>query len=294
MAKWLGPQEPAWPRLTILRRVMFALRAFAWLTCTLVLLPIYGLLRLIEEIFGGHALTQPVVRLWARMSCNFAGIRLVTTGTPMTSAGAIVANHASWLDIFVIRAAASVYFVAKAEVRNWAGIGQLAAMTRTLFIERKRSEAKRQEALFRGRLDQGHRLCFFPEGTSSDGLRVLPFKSTLFSVFMSDDLRENLLIQPVTVIYQPEESLPVNFYGWWGDMSFNGHMIQVFSRSYTGLAHVVFHPPVRAADFSDRKSLSNHCEAEVRSAMDENVRARGLTPPTARPEPGQSPPEMIV
>lgn len=282
MSTWQGPKEPDWPTLSAFKWVMFGLRAFAWIACTLMLLPIYGALRLVEAVVGGHALTQPVVWLWAQMGMTLAGLRLVTVGTPMQSAGAVVANHASWLDIFVIRAAISIYFVAKSDVRSWAGIGQLAAMTRTLFIERRRSDAKKQEKQFRERLDQGHRLCFFPEGTSSDGVRVLPFKSTLFSVFMDEDVKENLFIQPITVLYKPQRSLPFNFYGWWGAMSFSGHMIQVFGRSYCGEAKVVFHAPVKAGNFPDRKTLSAFCDEQVRVAMEAEMEVRGITPPPPR------------
>ena len=254
----------------------------AWAVCTLILLPIYGAMRLLEALFGGHHLTQPVVWLWAKMGMLLAGLRLEVEGVPMASGGAVVANHSSWLDIFVIRAAVPIYFVAKAEVRGWPGIGFLGSISRTLFIERKRTEARRQEAMFRERLDAGHRLCFFPEGTSSDGLRVLPFRSTLFSAFMAEGVRDQISIQPATVIYAEGPEVPANFYGWWGGMGFGGHMVQVFSRSYHGTAKVVFHPPVRAADFADRKALAAHCEARVRSAMDKAVQARGLVPPPAR------------
>ena len=111
------------------------------------------------------------------------GIRLQVTGRPMAERGAVVANHASWLDIFVLNAVSRVYFVSKAEVAGWAGIGWLARATGTVFIARKGTEAKEQQALFEARLRAGHRLLFFPEGTSTDSLRVLPFKSTLFAAF---------------------------------------------------------------------------------------------------------------
>jgi len=140
-----------------------------------------------------------------------------------------------------------------------------------MFIERKRTEAKRQESMFAERLDQGHRLCFFPEGTSTDGLRVLPFKSTLFNAFMTDQLRDQMWVQPVTVFYHPAAHLRDDFYGWWGDIGFGPHFVMILAKSKGGIAHVVFHDPVKAADFPDRKALARHCETSVRDAHDLDI-----------------------
>ena len=124
-------------------------------------------------------------------------------------------------------------------------------------------------------------MCFFPEATSSDGLRVLRFRTALFSAFLSDTVKAHMWVQPVTVVYTEGPEVPGGFYGWWGDMSFGGHMLQVFARSYHGRAQVIFHKPVRAADFDGRKALALHCETEVRAAMDQSTAARGIVPPPA-------------
>ncbi len=119
----------------------------------------------------------------------------------MHEKGAVVANHSSWLDIFTLNASQRIYFVAKSEVSGWPGIGWLARATGTVFITRKGTEAKRQQDLFEARLRAGHQLLFFPEGTSTDALRVLPFKPTLFQAFFTHGLDRVLFIQPVTVVY---------------------------------------------------------------------------------------------
>ena len=255
MATWRGPAEPVWARLKPLEWLRLIARVLAWFAWTGLMVPLYYIGRVIDLAAPKLGASDSVVWLWARMSALISGLTVRIEGTPMKKGGALVGNHASWLDIFVIRSAVQIYFVAKAEVKTWPMIGWLADQTKSLFIERKRSEAKAQEELFLGRLNQGHRLCFFPEGTSSDGLRVLPFKSTLFSVFMTPAMKEKTWIQPITTIYQPAPHLPVNFYGWWGGMSFASHMVQVFARSTGGKATVVFHEPVLAADFTDRKAL---------------------------------------
>ncbi len=144
--------------------------------------------------------------------------------------GAIVANHSSWLDIFVLNAAQTVYFVAKAEGRGGgpASAG-LPARHGTVFIAAKGTEAKKQQEIFESRLQAGHRLLFFPEGTSTDAIRVLPFKSTLFQAFFSPALEHTMHIQPVTVIFHAPEGEDPRHYGWWGDMDFASHLLKTLA-----------------------------------------------------------------
>lgn len=184
----------------------------------------------------------------------------------MAHLGAMVANHASWLDIFALNACARVYFVAKAEVAGWAGIGWLARATGTLFIQRKGTEAKVQQAQFEARLRAGHRLLFFPEGTSTDSLRVLPFKSTLFAAFFTHGMEHVMHIQPVTLNYRAPQGADPRLYGWWGDMEFAGHLLLVLATPRQGSVEVIFHPEVAVDDFVDRKALSAHCEQVIRAA----------------------------
>lgn len=233
--------------------------------CLVVLL----LVRLIERpLFGWH---RPVTPYITQFVCRFAffgmGMRLVMHGRPMRQRGAIVANHASWLDIFTLNAPQRIYFVAKEDVAGWPGIGWLARATGTVFIARRGAEAATQKKLFEDRLQDGHKLVFFPEGTSSDGLRVLPFKSTLFAAFFSDHLKEFMHVQPVTVAYVAPEGEDPRFYGWWGDMGFSEHMLHVLAQRRQGRVEVTFHDPVRVSDFPDRKALAAYCEAAVRSAL---------------------------
>jgi lyso-ornithine lipid O-acyltransferase len=144
----------------------------------------------------------------------------------MRERGAVVANHSSWMDIFALNARKRVYFVSKAEVARWPGIGWLARATGTVFINRDPKEARAQQTVFEARLKAGHKLLFFPEGTSTDGQRILPFKSTLFGAFFAPDLRDILWVQPVTVIYTAPPGEDPRFYAWWGDMSFGGHLLK--------------------------------------------------------------------
>jgi 1-acyl-sn-glycerol-3-phosphate acyltransferase len=219
----------------------------------------------------GHWITFHFLaaQFWSRAGLWLIGLRLVVRGKPVAS-GALVANHCSWADILTLRSVKLMYFVAKAEVRSWPAVGFITAVTGTIYIERQRSQAKQQEQVLRDRIAADQLLIFFPEATSTDGLRVLPFKSSLFSAFFHDHRGADLWIQPVTVRYTPApgSGLPPSFYGWWGDMELGSHVWAVMSRSFGGRAEVTFHKPVKPQAFRDRKALAEHCTAVV---------ARGLT-----------------
>lgn len=226
------------------------------------------LLRLVEApLFAPRRPWTPhVTQAVCRAAFPILGLRLTLRGLPMTQRGAVVANHSSWLDIFTLNAAQRVTFVSKSEVAGWPGIGWLARATGTVFIARKGTEAKRQQEIFEARLRLGDRLLFFPEGTSTDAIRVLPFKSTLFQAFYTHGLNEILHIQPVSVVYHAPKGQDRRYYGWWGDMDFAPHLLMVLATPRQGRVEVTFHPPLPVADFADRKALAAACETIIRSA----------------------------
>ncbi len=226
------------------------------------------LLRLIERPLFGPARpwTPYITQAVCKLVFPILGLALITRGEPMLVKGAVVANHSSWLDIFALNAVQRGYFVAKSEVERWAAIGWLARATDTVFVARKGTEAKRQQAMFEERLRAGHRLMFFPEGTSTDAIRVLPFKSTLFAAFFTHGLDHILQIQPVSVIYHAPAGQDARFYGWWGEMDFAPHLLQVLAAPHQGQIEVIFHPEVAVDAFASRKELAAHCEAVIRAS----------------------------
>jgi 1-acyl-sn-glycerol-3-phosphate acyltransferase len=227
------------------------------------------LLRLIEApLFRpDRPVTPHITRAVCRLCLMILGLRYRVRGQPMRARGAVVANHSSWLDIFALNACQSVYFVSKAEVADWAGIGWLARATGTVFIARDPKQAKAQQAEFEARIRAGHKLMFFPEGTSTDGLGVLPFKPTLFAAFFTHGLEHVMQIQPLTVIYRGPKGRAARFYGWWGDMVFAPHFLTVATQWPQGSIEVVFHAPVAVDAFADRKALARHCEDVVRAEL---------------------------
>lgn len=219
-------------------------------------------------LYGLHRPWTPFITQWVcRVAFVILGMRFESRGTPMKNAGAVVSNHASWLDIFALNARKRIYFVSKSEVAGWPGIGTLAKITGTVFINRDPREAKRQKDIFESRLLAGHKLLFFPEGTSTDNMRVLPFKSALFQAFFTPDLRHEMYIQSVSLIYTAPEGADARFYGWWGDMEFGPHLLRVLASTRQGGVKVVYHPPEKVDKFTSRKDLAAHVEQVVRQGL---------------------------
>lgn len=181
----------------------------------------------------------------------------------------IVANHQSYLDICVFGQLIPGCFVSKAEVRKWPGIGFLALIARTIFVDRRPSSAGRQRDEIAGRLKEGEPLMLFPEGTTSDGNRVLPFKSAMFNVAeVAIHDGGHIAVQPVSIAYTRHNGLPMGyglrpFYAWFGDMDLASHLWEVLMLGdFT--VEVDFLPPVTMEGFADRKALAKHCEEVVR------------------------------
>ena len=274
---WDSDQPPPGFRLTPLGLLIVLLRGTALALLVFGGLIILLLLRLIEQPLYGvrRPVTPHITQFVCRTAFRVLGMRFIQRGEPMEGRGAVVANHTSWLDIFALNAAKRIYFVSKSEVAGWPGIGWLARATGTVFIRRDRTEARSQTEVFRSRLMAGHKLLFFPEGTSTDGLQVLPFKTTLFEAFFDPALRDQIAVQPVSVIYHPPQGADTRFYGWWGDMSFGAHLLTTLAAPRQGAVEVIYHAALPVADFTGRKALAKACEDQVRAGhVDRQIAAQ--------------------
>ncbi|WP_299558956.1 1-acyl-sn-glycerol-3-phosphate acyltransferase [uncultured Sulfitobacter sp.] len=265
---WHAASYPPRPKLTGAAFVLVPMRALALSILVFGCLVLLLLIRAVERPVYGMArpITPHITRFVCRNALRILGLRLRQTGSPMTHNGAIVANHSSWLDIFTLNARQSFYFVSKSEVARWPGIGWLARATGTVFIERNPARARAQTLLFQERLMAGHRLLFFPEGTSTDGMQVLPFKTTLFEAFFAPQIKDDIWIQPVAVVYHPPARQDRRFYGWWGDMDFASHLLTTLMPVRQGSVETIFCAPVRVSGTAHRKDLAATCERSIREA----------------------------
>lgn len=244
-----------------------------WTRCVMRVLAmaaiIFGLMgpMVLLRLTGFKAAAQWVVRLACRAVLRVMSLPITCSGSPMPYPGAVVANHCSWLDIFSLNAVQRVLFVAKAEVQAWPLIGLIARSVGTVFIERRASHAVKHRNVVLGYIAKGQRLLFFPEGTSTDGQRVLPFRSTLFAAFLEPEVRESVWVQPVTLNYVAPAGADPRFYGWWGDTDFAPDLFRVLAQPVQGRIEVVFHPPIKATDVASRKDMARRCEQAVRSGL---------------------------
>jgi len=212
-----------------------------------------------------------------------------------------VSNHSSWVDVPVAGGVLDGCFVAKGDVAGWPLIGTIARLGRTVFVSRARASTGKERDIMRAKLRGGDRLILFPEGTSSDGSRVLPFRSSFFALAEAqpgDDFQVIPLIQPVSVVYDRLGGLPAGrasrpIFAWYGDMDIVSHFARL--TQHIGLrATVLLHTPLDPVSFADRKAMSQavwQIVADGASTLRQNRPARPLhmpgssTPDAASDEP---------
>lgn len=231
------------------------------LTTATLLVPAELLLR---GLGGRHKARLPMA--FHRGLSRSLGIRIVSHGRPSRERGVLfVSNHVSWADVPVLGARIRAAFVAKSDVAGWGAVGWLATLARTVYVERaRRTTTGEQRDAISERLAAGDNIILFPEGTNSDGIGVLPFKSSLFAV---TDGAPDRIIQPVTIAYTRVNNMPVTRerlpdLAWIGDTELMPHAMAFMALGRVQ-AELIFHPPVRAGDFANRKALSRHCEAVI-------------------------------
>ena len=207
--------------------------------------------------------------LYHRAVAWWLDIKLTIIGEPVHGKACLIAcNHVSWMDIIVLSALTPLSFIAKKEVNSWPGLGLLARLQRTVFIDRDRRQStgsSRDE--IQERLKAGETLVLFAEGTSSDGFRVLAFKSAYFAAAESADV----VVQPVTLVYRGHWGVPMMrrrrpFFAWYGDMDMGPHLWQALAQGPIEV-DVICHKPLTLAEAGNRKALARQAEEAVRRGL---------------------------
>ncbi len=201
------------------------------------------------------------------------GIRVRVVGQPMRERAVLyVSNHVSWADIVVIGSIAPVAFVAKREVASWPLVGITAKMQRTVFVDRtRRHQATQAVNDIVERLASGTSVVLFAEGTSSDGNRVLPFRSALLGAVeraAQGGTAAGILIQPMSISYTSLHGIPMGrqhrpLVAWYGDLDFIPHIKEFIARGAVD-AVVSYGEPVPADGEADRKTMTRALEGAVR------------------------------
>jgi 1-acyl-sn-glycerol-3-phosphate acyltransferase len=273
-------------------RVIFI--ALAFVALTLVLLP-FQLIGLAFDL----RLRRTIPRLYHRVLCALIGVRIREIGRRSTASPALIlSNHVSWLDISVITALAPVVFVAKSEVARWPVFGWLAKLQRTIFINRQaRHQTGAATREIASRLLGGDAVVLFAEGTSSDGIRVLPFRSSLVGAVhhaLGDGTQHtHVTVQPMSLAYVGFGGLPIGRalrerVAWYGDVDLIPHLLHLLSSGAVDVT--VSWGEATAYDISaDRKAIARDSEKSVRRMTTAALRAAppvwALAPVCEQPQP---------
>lgn len=200
---------------------------------------------------------------WAAI-CRVMGISVRVLGAPANPGEhrpvVFASNHSSWLDVLTLGSKLGSAFVAKAEVGQWPIVRTIARLGRTEFVSRRITDTGRERDSMRARLNGGDNLILFPEGTSSDGSRVLPFRSPFFSVVEPTEGGKQPLIQPVSVVYDRLDGLPMGratrpVCAWYGDMDLGSHFWRLMRHGRIR-ATILLHEPLEPSAYPSRKALS--------------------------------------
>ncbi|MGN7439106.1 MAG: lysophospholipid acyltransferase family protein [Alcanivorax sp.] len=250
-----------------------AIAAFKFLLFTLLSLLVAPLQILTLMIHKGNG-AYIIPWLWQKTVCKIFRIKVIVEGTPYTDSQTIyVSNHISYLDIPAVGRILRASFVAKKDVASWPVFGFLSKLQQTAFISRSREDAKKEKHALDNMLTDGKSLIIFPEGTSTDGREVLPFKSSLFSIAYREGL-DDIMIQPFTISMSRVDNKDIttqeirDIYSWHINMDtpLEKHLWR-FAKSTGAEIKVTFHTEIRASDFSDRKTLAKTSHNAVSNGL---------------------------
>lgn len=244
------------------------LKLVLFLLWCLIMVPV----QMIVMLFKGAKPAYTIPRLWHKGVCRILGLSVIIEGTPVQDRQVIfVSNHLSYLDIPVIGSALKASFVAKGEVASWPVFGFLSKLQQTAFITRSRTEIGRDKNNLEAMMKDGRSMIIFPEGTSTDGRTVVPFKSSLFSIALADE-NADIWLQPFTISIinvdgrTPEDQAVRDLYAWHGDMTLTPHL-SAFARTTGATIKLSFHAPLQVRLTPDRKVLSRTCYESISGGL---------------------------
>lgn len=233
------------------------LRALGLLLALLICVPLHYGYRTIH--YG-----SPFPKLFLRIACRLCGARLRVHGVPLRRDVFFIANHLSWVDILALGGASGTAFVAKAELATAPLVGWLARINRTVFVAREdRMGVADQINRLREALADNWAVTVFPEGTTTDGHSLLPFKTAMLRVL--EPPPPGVLVQPVVLDYGADIG---EWIGWIGDEAGVDNAKRVLSRSGAFRLEVFFLEPFDPRDFAGRKAIAAEARARIQPALE--------------------------
>jgi 1-acyl-sn-glycerol-3-phosphate acyltransferase len=251
-------QAAPWPQQRQVLRHLRAVRRLFWMV---LFTPAACLIQAVLLAASPTGRVEFALFYWKTIA-QMLGLQVRVIGAPLARAPGrrpviYVCNHSSWLDIPALGGSLRACFVSKDDVAGWPIVGTIARLGRTVFVSRSRQGIGRERDQMQERLAAGDALILFPEGTSSDGARVLPFHSSFFAAAYGE---AKPLIQPVSVVYDRLANLPVSHssrsvFAWYGDMELAPHVWRIAQWRGKRVT-LLFHTPLDPAAYASRKALS--------------------------------------
>tara|TARA_B100001989_G_C24547413_1_gene471897 strand:+ start:886 stop:1665 length:780 start_codon:yes stop_codon:yes gene_type:complete len=258
-----------------MRNAIACLKFLAFIFLCLIVTPI----QLVVLAFTKGPNAYIIPHLWHKAVCMIFRIKIRCTGKPERNDQVIfIGNHISYLDISVIASILqNASFVAKKDVEGWAVFGFLSKLQQTAFISRSKEDAAKEKLALDTMLYNGKNLIIFPEGTSTDGKEVLPFKSSLFAICFKENLK-NIKLQPFTLQMISTNGQKISsqedrdIYSWHINMDtpLEQHL-WAFAKSKGAEISLVFHPAINAHDYSNRKTLAKTCHDAVSKELEKQA-----------------------
>ena len=238
---------------TFIDKIYFYLKFIIFVFITIWLIVIKVIFGIILPKYSIH-----IPRFFHKILLWLINIKVKTEGNIcIQNKGMIyVSNHLSYIDIPVLGSLLAAKFVAKLEVSKWPIIGNFAKIGNTIFIKRLKNDLLKEKNIIEQEIASGEKVILFPEGTTSDGIRVLNFKSSLLSSVESQDS----FIQPIVINYEGINGLPLNrglkpVIAWYGDMDLKPHLLNLL-KIFSITARVCFLEPINSKDFKNRKNMT--------------------------------------
>lgn len=251
-----------------------------------ILLRLSGFVGLVVLLVPVQTVLLFVPRLWTlipllffKLMLKIMGVRLSMTGPLPARGSLIVANHLSWFDIVVIGSLMPLSFVAKSEVKSWPLFGQLAMLQKTVFVDRRRGRHNKTDGnVIAARLRRGDTVVIFAEGTNSDGIRVLPFKSTLLAGLAG---MQDVPVQAMTMAYSRAHGMAMGrrqrmAYAWLGDVTLVPHLFFMLAAPPITV-ELVFHEPLPTQARADRKIMARALHDQVARGLETITRGSPQT-----------------
>lgn len=244
------------------------LKSILLIVTLLIAAPLVWICRIIRK----KTWAELLFRITSRILLYIVGVRLTVRGSLTAERPLLlVTNHLSYLDVPILASQHALRFTPKAEISSWPFFGWVCRLTGCIFVTRKAGKLVDNSSQIYAALEAGDAVCLFPEGTTGNGVHVLPFKSSFFSLAEREINGRQLVIQPAAIVYKRIRGLPIDItqwpdVAWYGDMDMVPHLWKLLSITPM-TAEIIFLPPVTLQQFEDRKKLAQHCQQLIAETL---------------------------